>query len=448
MNALTKLRPAVAIVAQPTTLPASVNAGGGRRAVKNSRHFVRVPVAAKVRIGQTLYRLVNISMGGLAVEIPADDVPLGAIADSEIFATVGDRHIAIRLGVVAVWIDDNGGRAGFRIADIGDNGLELLRHLITMHLNGVGLSPAGHAKTATPISPPAAGPLPASHGKTDAGKAAGSRLGKVIGYAVWSLFSLLLICLLGLALFNRLFTVTSLSAAVTAPAVEIRAPASGLVESRGIRPGDRVGRDQELFFINDPNLALELEQARAASDIAVKPVITDYSQRLAAARLNALETRLANNVVYSPCDCIVHEIVGASGGEWAETGQRLMALIPNRPDAIVVEARIAASDASRLSKGQHVVLTFPMTGETVEGAVETIVTQQSGAKRVGPPDWYAWDDGQVSVLVRPRTPLSPSVVGQPAEMTTAYLTLRGLWNRAGLYAGRLRNIGGFGQSGQ
>jgi len=33
-------------------------------------------------------------------------------------------------------------------------------------------------------------------------------------------------------------------------------------------------------------------------------------------------------------------------------------------------------------------------------------------------------------------------------MTTAYVTLRGLWNHAGHYAARLRNLAGFSESGR
>ncbi|HSG95044.1 MAG TPA: HlyD family secretion protein, partial [Afifellaceae bacterium] len=313
--------------------------------------------------------------------------------------------------------------------------------LTTSHLNGAGTALNDITENAKPQRAVTTRPHPANNRK------AVGRFRKAVGHVFWTLFAVFLAGLLGLALFNRIFTVTSASAAVTAPANEIRAPASGLVDSRGIRPGDRVSRDQELLFTDDPNLAFDLQQARAAADMAVVPGIVDHSERLASARLNALETRLANNVVYSPCDCIVHEIIGANGGKWAETGQRLMALIPNRPGTILVDARIAASDASRLSKDQHVVLTFPMTGETVHGSIETVVTQPGGAKRVGTPGWYARDDGHVSALVRPRAALSPSVVGQPAEMTTAYLTLRGLWNHAGHYAARLRNLAGFSQGG-
>ena len=447
MNALTKLQPVVATVPPPVPLPVALHGGDLRRVAKNSRHFVRVSIPAKVRIGQTLYRLANISMGGLAVEIPADDVPLGAVADCELFVASRGERTSIPLGVAAVWIDPHTGRAGFRIADIGNDEQRVLRHLITSHLNGVRTDLADHAENARPRLAVASEPRQADNGKADGGKTAGGRFRKAVGYAFWSLFALLLACLLGLALFNRIFTVSSVSAAITAPAIEMRAPASGLVNSRGARPGDNVGRDQELLFVDDPNLAFELQQARAASEIAVAPDMPDHERRLAAARLNALETRHANNVVYSPCDCVVHEIIGANGGEWAEAGERLMVLIPNRPDAVLVDARIAASDASRLSEHQMVVLTFPMTGETVEGSIEKIVTQPGGAKRVGTPGWYAWDDGHVSVLVRPSEPLSPDVVGQPADVTTAYLTLRGLWNHAAGYAARLRNLAGFSESG-
>ena len=85
MNALTKLQPIVATAASPVNLPVPPDGGGVRRSTKNSRHFVRVSIPGKVRIGQTLYGLVNISMGGFAVDMPAADVPLGAIADCELF---------------------------------------------------------------------------------------------------------------------------------------------------------------------------------------------------------------------------------------------------------------------------------------------------------------------------------------------------------------------------
>jgi len=378
MNALTKLQPIVATAASPVNLPVPPDGGGVRRSTKNSRHFVRVSIPGKVRIGQTLYGLVNISMGGFAVDMPAADVPLGAIADCELFVVgQGGRH-AIALGAIAVWIDDNTGRAGFRIADIGNDEQRVLQQLITSHLNGAGTALTDIDATAKSQHAVAARLHTVNDRKAEDGKAAGGRFRKAAGYAFWSLFALFLTCLLGLALFNRVFTVSAVSAAVTAPAIEVRAPASGLVDSRGARPGDLVGRDQELLFIDDPNLAFELQQARAASQMAA-PDMPDHERRLAGARLNALETRRANNVVYSPCDCVVHEIIGASGGEWAEAGERLMVLIPNRPDAVLVDARIAASDASRLGEDQTVVLTFPMTGETVEGSITAIVTQPGGA---------------------------------------------------------------------
>lgn len=390
------------------------------RETPNNRHFIRISLPAMVRIGGKSYPVEDLSLGGLKLNMAASELPEERPIECELAIPRRGAKLSFILSIAPVAIDSDANRIGFSIADIGDDERHILRQLIISNLNGTEVDGLKLTRdTSASPSNVVAASVPSEHPPRQ-------HLARhtVVGYLIWGIFALLLAGALGLTVFNSLFGVASVSATVSAPGIDIRAPNAGIVRSADVRVGDFVNRDQELLYINDLDLQVELEVARASVDPVEASSASEREQRLALARLKALESRRAGNVVYSPCDCIVHMITGAQGGEWTDAGQRLMVLIPRNPGSILIYSLVPANKIQRLTGQQSVILNFPLTGETMDGTVKTILMQEGRHNRVGVPGWYAQSQGNVAVLVQPGRALSPDTVGQPVEMTTARWMLR------------------------
>lgn len=389
------------------------------REAPNNRHFIRISFPAMARIGGKTYPVEDLSLGGLRLCMTASELPEKRSMDCELAIPRRGAKLSLTFSIAPIEIDAGANRIGFRIVDIGDEERRILRHLIVSHLNGI---EADDLKLTQNTTAPPSTAFTANAPLQQPRQRLVRR--KVAGYTVWASFALLLAGALGLTIFNTLFGVSSMSAAVSAPGIEIRAPNAGIVRSNGVRVGDIVSRGQVLLHIDDLDLEVELKVARVTADQDKAPSASERERRRNLTRLAALETQRARGVVHSPCDCFVHAISGAQGGEWSDTGERLMVLIPQNPESILIYSLVPADKVRRLTKHQSVILNFPLTGITMDGTVETILMQDERDNRVGIPDWYGLSNGNVAVLIRPGQPLAPLAVGQPVEMTTARLMLR------------------------
>ena len=399
--------------------PAHGNADRVSHEFPNNRRFIRIVPDLMARIGERSYPVIDLSIGGLALRMSPTELPANPPFPCDIFLPGNEEMPLAAVLIQPASVQRQCDRVGFRI-DETDGGARLdLHRLVMSHLEaGTWHDPSfapGEIAAAGDGSPTLS-PAPPDQNRHPVRRWA--------GYAAWMALVILLLAAVGLNVFDAMFGVRSVSATVAAPAAFVRAPQSGFVHSRGVQVGDAIARDQHVLTIRNPDLETEFAVARAQVEAGEEHFDSEENLRVARIRLAALELQRANNRLYSPCDCIVLDIDGAYGGEWSQAGDRLMTLVPRDPDDMLVYALVPADKVQRLGAGQKVVVSFPMTGETVGGAIEDILMRNRTARWAGLPYWYAQSAGNVGVLVRPAQPLSAQAVGQPAEISTANITLR------------------------
>ncbi|MEQ9332265.1 PilZ domain-containing protein [Thalassobaculum sp.] len=423
---------------------------------RDERRHVRVQVLCK----HGKYEGHDFSVSGFAVRGPLQDDSREPQSLHMVFAFKGFRlHLPLTAGLRHTSGAGGTQIAGFEILDMEDQERALLRRLLTAHLagnlvslDGVLSSTDGQVARRVRQNPNAvADPssLARRHG----------RVRRVVGIGL----AAVLICgFAGLAVYDSLFVIRSPFAATTAARIDVHAPGEGRFSGDGLAPGTTVSRDQPLGRIRNVELTADLAMARAtlgynetliaalsealenggsreASDtinaslgqgdqdgglnlVQILTVEKRLDQlkaqtNLQRAKVKALDTRVRENTLYSPCDCIVHWARGGTGEAWVETGEKVYSLVPRDESELLVEAQIPMAAVPRLSKTQRASIYSPDTGETAWGRVVDLSVEGSRRPRAGFPRWVRQDLSKATLLIAPERPLSGVGVGAPVEVT-------------------------------
>ena len=183
--------------------------------------------------------------------------------------------------------------------------------------------------------------------------------------------------IVGAILLGLVFALWPVSEHVIAPArIEgaiqrvLAAPVDGFVQTVGVRPGEAVRAGQVLLSLDDRELGLERERARAAlaqlDKVYGEALAQDEAGPIALARarmdqarseLALAEEQLARSRLSAPFDGVVisGDLV-QSVGMPVKRGQSLLTLAPDRSFRAVIEAD--EQDVSRLTVGQRAHILF------------------------------------------------------------------------------------------
>ena len=427
---------------------------------RDERRHVRVQVPFRVLCKHGNYEGSDFSVSGFAVRGPLQDDSREPQSLHMVFAFRGFRlHLPLTAGLRHMTGAGGTQIAGFEILDMEDEERALLRRLLTAHLagnlvslDGVLSSTDGQVARRVRQNPNAvADPssLARRHG----------RVRRVVGIGL----AAVLVCgLAGLAVYDSLFVIRSPFAATTAARIDVHAPGEGRFSGAGLTPGATVRRDQPLGSIRNVELIADLAVSRATLDYNEKLIsalgealekggsreasdtinaslgqddqdgglnlvqILTVEKRLdqlkaqtnlQRAKVKALDTRVRENTLYSPCDCIVHWARGGAGEAWVETGEKVYSLVPRDDSELLVEAQIPMAAVPRLSKTQRASIYSPDTGQTVWGRVVDLSVEGSRRPRAGFPRWVRQDLSKATLLIAPERPLSGIGVGTPVEVT-------------------------------
>jgi mannuronan synthase len=407
--------------------------------LRNERQFVRVKLPMEVEHRGATYRGFDISLGGFSVyghPTIADD----AVEDFVVRLLFRGYALTVKVRAAPVRQVQESNLTGFRIVEIEDDQLEVLRRILRAYLGGQLVTLEGLLVAAD---------IQTTRGVRAAAAAAENRLS---GKALWrqrawyggiALATFALLILLATSLFQRFAMVAAEVAAVTAPKLEVRSPADGEVGPHDLRPDDRVRRDQLLAEIRDRDLELELELVRArvaeAQKLLANPrpgsnlpvpswptplqsALSESEQRselaatlgLERARLVALEHRIEGNRLYASCDCLVFWAVPA--GDWVQRGDRLFTLIRAGPSDLLVEALVPLSAITSIRQHDMAFIELPRTGELIEARVALLALDAERQPRAGLPRSAREDQSLASVLLRPSQALPSDMIGVPVEV--------------------------------
>ena len=404
---------------------------------RSERQFVRAQLPMEVEHRGATYPGFDISLTGFScIGSPAiDDDVVDAFTLHLLFH---GYRLTVAVKASRVRQIETEKLNGFQIVEIDDAQAEVLRKILRAHLSGQLITLDGVLTSAD-----------SQTARRTAGSDGDSADSKLSGLALWrrrmwygliATATCALVLILAASLFQRFAVVHSSFATMTAPKLDIGAPAGGEVGMQILVPGDRVRRDQRLVQVRDRHLEADLElaqkrlaterrllsRARPETDLSSLTTIFDLppipasnialeaAVGLGQARLNALEQRLRANSLYAPCDCTV--LWAVPTGEWVEKGELLFTLIRTASGDLLVEALVPMRSIDRVSPGQVAFIALPDTTELIEADVTHVTLDPLRRPRAGLPGWLRKDKGLASVLLRPNHRFASNLIGRPMQV--------------------------------
>ena len=424
---------------------------------RDERRQVRVRLPFEVSTEHGTFEGRDLSVNGCAV---SGWLPQDAAEPLAIEATVPFKGFRLQLPFTATIHHrstvDGEQVTGLEIVTMDDRERALLSRLITAQLSGRLMSFDG-------LLSPADGQM-ARKSKTTAGGASdgshkgGRRFGRLFGIGLLMLGAT---AVAAAAIYDSVFVIESPFAATTAARIDVNAPGKGRFTGVELRPGDRVERDQEIGRVSNADLKADLSLAQATlryneqllstlntavdegrvdAGSTIDAALSRSSQdggmnvvdllsiekrleqldaqtNLQRAKVSALETRQSENVLYSPCDCIVHWAHGGAGEAWVEPGDKVYSLVPRGAGELLVEAQIPMDAVPRLTRSQRANIYSPNTGQNVWGRIVDLSVEGSRRPRAGFPRWVRQDLSKATLLIAPEDPLRGIGVGTPVEVS-------------------------------
>ncbi|WP_163647510.1 PilZ domain-containing protein [Modicisalibacter sp. 'Wilcox'] len=425
---------------------------------RDERRHVRVDVPFEVRFadGATLVGH-DLSMGGFSVY---SDTPMPAdqVISVSLLLSAGTAELIVP--VDAKVLRDHGERGGqqhevaFEITRIERRHRELLRRIIRAYLSGNHATVEGLVSSEDPQTPRkrrAARTAPQAEGKPR------RPWGR---YAALALAAVTLLAVIAATAYRNFMLIEPDFAAVTAPRIDIRAPGSGILAEHGFHAGDRVERDQELVRVKNSELKTDLILAKASLNYNSQ-LIKNLKERIEApgtkevyipsgdsgasgtptnfesvppevarvrmkqfetandyqrSRIDALEARMSENTIYSPCNCLVAWARSSAGETFINQSERIMTLIQTGENDVMVEALVHMDDIDRIEPHQRAYIALPNASEPIAAQVRSVSLDVERQPRAGFPKWVRQQQNVASVLLVPESPLPASAVGVPVDV--------------------------------
>ncbi|MDW5378193.1 PilZ domain-containing protein [Halomonas sp. HP20-15] len=425
---------------------------------RDERRHVRVDAPFQVRFADdTTLPGHDLSLGGFSIY---SDRPIeeGKVVSASLLLVAGAAELIVP--VDAKVLRDAGRRRdkqyeiAFEITRIARRHRELLRRVIRAHLSGNHASVESLVATEDPQTPRKrqSAALPSSKQP---------RQRKHFGrYAALVLAALLLVAVAASTAYRNFMLIEPDFAAVTAPRIDIRAPGSGILAQHKFSAGDQVQRDQELVRVKNSELQTDLILAKASLNYN-NQLIKNLQERIdspgtnqvympsgdsgpsnsaanfesvpaevarvrinqfktsrdyQSSRIDALESRMSTNTIYSPCNCLVAWARSSSGGTYINESERIMTLIQTGQNDVMVEALVHMDDIDRIEPHQTAYIALPNASEPIQAQVRTVSLDVERQPRAGFPKWVRQQQNVASVLLVPEKPLPASAVGVPVDV--------------------------------
>ena len=404
---------------------------------RSERQFVRAQLPMEVEHRGATYPGFDISLTGFScIGSPAID---DDVVDSfTLHLLFHGYRLTVEVKASRVRQIETEKLNGFQIVEIDDAQAEVLRKVLRAHLSGQLITLDGVLTSAD-----------SQTARRASGSSGDDADSKLTGLALWrrrmwygaiATATAALVLVLAASLFQRFAVVHSTFATMTAPKLDIGAPADGEVGVQRLVPGDQVKRDQRLVQIRDRHLEADLElarrrlaterrllsSARPETDLSSLTTIFDLppipapnialeaAVGLGQARLNALEHRLRANSLYTPCACTV--LWAVPTGEWVKRGELLFTLVRTTRDDLLVEALVPMRSIDRIRPGQTAFVALPDTTGLIEAEVTHVTLDPLRRPRAGLPGWLRKDKGLASVLLRPNHSFASNLLGRPMQV--------------------------------
>lgn len=329
------------------------------------RHHVRVKLPAKVEINHAFYEVKDWSTGGASLSVPADDTSgiftsgktykARMIFDFSGFSLFVPMNIEIR----HTQDEQSGVQVGLRFIDMSSEQIVIMQHLVSSYVTGE-LGSVGeliHVLSRNNFTKPRQVP------KREEDMTTGEKLAYFSKRALVPLVSIALLAYVSMAVFEQNFVVTAQKAVVTGDALAIIAPAGGIVNFKGLHSGDQVKKGDVLMTV----------KSETGTIVGID----------------------------SPCNCVVTSR-SVDSGSVVSKGSVIANLMPV-DDPLYVVAYVSYNDATHLSKGDKVSLSFAKFGQSYSGEISGIAVDRTG-------------NNSAEIIVRPTTQIPSEMIGLPVTM--------------------------------
>lgn len=329
------------------------------------RHHVRVKLPAKVEINNTLYEVKDWSTGGASLSVPADNQS-GVFVSGKtyqvrmVFDFTGfSLFVPMTVEVRHTQDEQSAVQVGLRFIDMTAEQIVIMQHLVGSYVTGE-LGSVGeliHVLSRNNFTKPRQVP------KREEDMTVGEKISHFTKKAMVPLVSIGLLAYVSMAVFEQNFVVSAEKAVVTGDAVAVVAPSGGIVSFKGLHNGDQVKKGDVLMTVkSDTGTIVGID---------------------------------------SPCDCVVRSR-SVDSGSVVNKGTVIADLMPI-DDPLYVMAYVSYKEATRLSKGDKVTLSFAKLGQSYEGKITGIALDRISGDRA-------------EVVVRPITQIPAEMIGLPVTM--------------------------------
>ncbi|WP_251976859.1 alginate biosynthesis protein Alg44 [Salinicola avicenniae] len=422
---------------------------------RDERRHVRVEMPFNVRLGDDrVVKGYDLSMGGfsaftslhfeqdreitVALMLTASGVELSLSAKARPLRELGEA---------------NHQRMAFEFTELDPNQREILRRVIRAQMSGRHVSLEGLVDQEDPQTPR----------KRQANVATPARQPKrrvpVFRYTALLVAAGVLTAVVAATIYRNVFLIEPSFAAVTAPRTDILAPGAGQLENLQLNAGDQVERDQPLIQVNNAELQNDLLLAQASFDYnnrlvdnlqesldearggdvsvatssnpgqgdmgyeTLPPEIAqtrveqfETARDYESSRIDAYQSRVSANTIYSPCNCEVAWALSAAGGTYVNEGDRVMTLVSTHDNDVMVEALVHMDDIGDIESHQQAYIALPNASEPIPARVRSVALDVERQPRAGFPDWVRQQQNVASVLLVPEEPLPAGAVGTPVDV--------------------------------
>lgn len=330
------------------------------------RQHVRLKIPITIEIDGTRYSVDDWSMGGFGVSEEITSRQAGERFPVRLLFPFEDFEVALRAECQLVYVVESARRFGCRFVSLTRGQAALFRYLIDAYLSGEivsgddVLAVAGRGDGAESRAALLASPYEEP--------GLGSRLRRVLGYALGALAAVALAGLIWLGIEGRFLRVEAQNAIIEAPSYRLRVPISGLVDPA------------EIEGILQPGGVVATVRSPDGSSATLT----------------------------SPCECDLRDWL-VLPGQYAAVGEAVAVLVAvDQP--LTVQASVPFDQAERLRTGDVVEIVVPGLEEAMRGQIDRIDFRASAADLAARSEDAALPLS-VRVVIRPDRPFDYDLLG-------------------------------------
>ncbi len=344
-----------------------------------SRQHARYKIPAKLIIDFKGYSLIDWSVSGLRVKLPEEISEL-KIRKAQLEFTFENVSTSTFIEIEEVARDKEEGITGYRYINLERSQIAVLHHVINAYLSGEIIDTGSIIEIVKRDAFTSNEKSKKLTEKLDRKSMFFFQFKRIVGTLALLATLLSLLGFVGYSIYNRIFTLNSVTASVNAPVVIVRSPQGSYFE--------KIAEIQEYSRLKKGDLL---------------------------ATLRFVNGGVAN--ILSPCDCIVISS-HLSYKQFVNQGEPLFTLLPEKEVEVFIEAKFDFGDVKRLAIGQVATIQF-VNGKQKKGVISNILSSETLVLKHASPlkNIRSTPVNYAKVIIMPKTKINLDLLGTVATVS-------------------------------